>query len=197
MNQDEAGGALRERFYRSVAETLALLHRSEHHDRSRVLMQVAEALARHMRVPLVWIGRIAPGQVRIDIDVAAGDARGYIEGLELSRAPDVQGGRGPVGTTLRDGVPRVVTLDTPSLAPWRERAERFGLVSAIFAASKTADGGQLVLSAYAGDDSWTEHDDLIEWAQRLVDELARYWDHCALLARNQRLSRYRDAQRRI
>ena len=54
-----------------------------------------------------------------------------------------------------------------------------------------------MLAAYAGKGTPALSGDLLDWAQRLADELARFWDHQALLERNLRMSRYRDAQRTI
>ena len=54
-----------------------------------------------------------------------------------------------------------------------------------------------MLAAYAGEDTPALERRLLDWAQRLADELARFWDHQALLERNLRMNRYRDAQRTI
>ena len=76
-------------------------------------------------------------------------------------------------------------------------ALRHGLDSLIVAASGTADGGQLALAAYSRVGGPALTDELLDWAQRLADELARFWDDQAQLERNLRLSRYRDAHRTI
>ena len=187
---------LRERFYQSVAETLTLLHAAPGHDRRRALLEVAKTLAGTMDLPLVWIGRREMGQSRLHI-TAAGPEAEYTSSLRLSDDEREQGGRGPAGTVLREGRARLTSVDAPEYAPWVDAACRHGLGSMIVAASGTADEGQLALAVYSRKGGPALTDELLDWAQLLADELARFWDDQALLERNLRLSRYRDAHRRI
>lgn len=194
--QERPLGELREHFYESVAETLTLLHAAPGYDRRLALVEVARILAITMDLPLVWIGRREPERSRLEL-TAAGPAADYASSLQLSDDASEPGGRGPAGIVLREGRARAASLDSPEFAPWREAALRHGLGSSITAASGTADGGQLALAAYSRTDGPALTDELLDWAQRLVDELARFWDDQALLERNLRLSRYRAAQRTI
>ena len=73
-SQAPARRGLRERFYRSVAETLVLLHTAPGYDRRLALTQVAETLSSIMELPLVWIGRVEPGSSRVEVLAAAGSA---------------------------------------------------------------------------------------------------------------------------
>ncbi len=189
-------GDLRERFYQSVAETLILLHPAADYDRRQALLEVATTLASTMDLPLVWIGRRELGQSVLDL-VAAGTEAEYASGLPISDDPREPGGRGPAGVALREGRPLLASIDAPEYANWREAARRHGLDSIIVAASGTADGGQLALAAYSRAGGPPLTDELLDWAQRLADELARFWDDQAQLERNLRLSRYRDAHRTI
>nr|WP_221444255.1 sensor domain-containing diguanylate cyclase [Rhodanobacter sp. MP7CTX1] len=190
-------GELRERFYRSVAETLTLLHAAPGYDRGLAMVEIARVLASRMGIPLVWIGRREPDRLEVDVEAAAGSAAHYASSLRLSADENAQGGRGPVGIVLREERARAVSIDAPEFATWREAAQHYGLGSCIVAASRTADGGQLVLAAYSSETGPVLSDELVDWAQRLVDELARFWDEQGLLERNLRMSRYRDAQRTI
>lgn len=194
--QNRQHGDLRERFYESVAETLTLLHPAAGYDRKEALREVATTLANTMDLPLVWIGRRELGQSVLDI-LAAGPAAVYAESLRISDDPREPGGRGPVGVALREGRPRLASVEDPEYALWRETARDHGLDSIIVAASGTADGGQLALAAYSREGGPALTDELLEWAQRLADEMARFWDDQAQLERNLRLSRYRDAHRTI
>src|SRR5574337_678833 len=94
-----------------------------------------------------------------------------------------------VATTLAS------TMDLPLV--WIGRRELGQSVLDLVAASGTADGGQLALAAYSRVGGPPLTDELLDWAQRLADELARFWDDQAQLERNLRLSRYRDAHRTI
>ena len=197
MSQQPASGELRERFYRSVAETLSLLHTAPGYDRLLAMREVARILAATMQLPLVWIGRREAGQARLEILAAAGPAAAYAASLQLSANAHEPGGQGPVAIVLREGRARATPIDAPEFAPWRTAARSQGFGSCIVAAAGTRDGDQLVLATYAGATGPALGDDLLDWAQRLADELARFWDHQALLERELRMSRYRDAQRSI
>lgn len=189
-------GVLRERFYHGVAETLTLLHAAPGQDRRRTLLEVARTLASAMDLPLVWIGRRELGQSRLDI-TAAGPEAEYGSTLRLSDDAHEPGGRGPTGIVLREGRARLAAVDAPEYASCLESAQGHGFGSIIVAASGTADEGQLALAVYSREGGPALTDELLDWAQRLADELARFWDDQAVLERNLRLSRYRDAHRRI
>ena len=187
---------LRSRFYQSVAETLTLLHTAPGYDRRLAVVEIARILAATMSLPLVWIGRRAPNEVVVQVLAAAGPQSDYAAELHLSNRADDAGGSGPVGIALREHRAQAVSIDAPMFAPWRAAAAQHGFSSCIAAAADTRDGGQLTLAVYAGG-SADLSEDLLDWAQRLADELARFWDHQALVERSARMSRYRDAQRTI
>lgn len=192
-----APGELRERFYQSVAETLALLHAAPGHDRRQALTEVARILARTMDLPLVWIGRREPGTARVEVLAAAGSAAEYTAKLHLSNDEREPGGQGPVGIVLREERARLMPVEAPEFSHWRDAARRYGFGACIVAAARTRDDGQLLLAAYSRTGGPALSEELLDWAQRLVDELSRFWDHQILLERSMRMSRYRDAQRTI
>ena len=194
---ERARGHLRERFYQSVAETLNLLHARSGEDRRLVMAEVARTLTSTIDLPLVWIGRREANQSRIEIVAAAGTAKSYTSSLKLSSDENDPGGQGPLGRLYRQGGAHNLSIDDSSFAPWHERAVRYGFGSLISAVCSTREGGQISLSFYASAHGPSLNAELVEWAQRLVNELARFWNDHALLERNQRLARYRDAQRAI
>lgn len=196
-SRQQVSSELRERFYRSVAETLSLLRTAPGHDRRATLLEVSRILAVTMDLPLVWIGRREPDLAEVTVLAAAGPAEGYASALQLSRDEHAPGGSGPVGIVLRDEHARVTLVDAAEFAPWRDAARRYGFGACIVAASGTHDGGQLALATYSRKDGPALGQELLDWAQRLVDELSRFWDHQVLLERSNRMSRYRDAQRTI
>jgi diguanylate cyclase (GGDEF)-like protein len=188
---------LRSRFYQSVAETLTLLHTAPGYDRRLAVVEIARILAATMDLPLVWIGRRAPDETIVQVLAAAGPESAYASTLRLSNRADDPGGSGPVGVALRERRAQAVLIDAPMFAPWQARAALHGFSSCTAAAADTRDGGQLTLAVYAGRDSGDLRGELLDWAQRLAGELARFWDHQALVERSARMSRYRDAQRTI
>ncbi|HWU78153.1 MAG TPA: diguanylate cyclase [Rhodanobacter sp.] len=196
-NRRQIPGELRERFYRSVAETLTLLHAAPGHDRRQVLNEVSSILAVTMDLPLVWVGRREPRHGEVVVVAAAGSATAYAAALRLSNDENEPGGRGPVGMALRQERARLTSVDALEFATWREAALQHGFGVCIVAASRTRDDGQLVLATYSRGDGPGLEDDLLDWVQRLADGLSQFWDHQLLLERNLRMSRYRDAQRTI
>jgi len=196
-NRQQVPGELRERFYRSVAETLSLLRKAPGDDRRQTLLEVSRILASTMDLPLVWVGWRAPGVAAVEVLAAAGSAEAYASTLRLSNDEREPGGRGPVGIVLREGRARAMPVAAPEFASWREAARRHGFGACIVAASRTRDDGQLVLATYSRDGGPALGEELLDWAQRLVDELSRFWDHQILLGRSLRMSRYRKAQRTI
>ncbi len=196
-NQGRLRRGLRERFYRSAAETLVLLHTAPGYDRRLALTRVAETLSSTMDLPLVWIGRVEPGDPRVDVFASAGSAVTYATALNLSMDITDPGGRGPTAIALRSGQARVTAVDAAEFSPWRDAATAYGFGWHIVAAAHTGDGGSLALSAYAQAGELPLGDELLDWAQRLADEMVRFWDHQTLLEHDLRMSRYRDAQRSI
>ena len=192
--QMEALVAPRERFYRSVAATLAVLHAAGTRLSQDVLGDVARTLADAMDLPLVWLGELPAGGHSVRRLAAAGPAQAYIEGLSFSDDPELPGGQGPLGQALRSGHAQISHVDEPLFERWRERAQTFGLAASMVVVAPLADGGRLSLSVYVRTAEWLDAA-LVEWAERLVAEIARYVDHCALAVREQRLRRFRDAQR--
>lgn len=190
-------GELRERFYQSVAETLTLLHTAPGYDRRLAMSEIVRILSSTIGLPLVWIGRREPDDSNIEVVAAAGPAAEYAQQLHLSADADHPAGQGPLGKLYRQGGARVTSVDSAEFAPWRAAAKRHDFGSTIAAVSSTRDGGQLSLTAYARLGGPALNDELLDWAQRLAEELARFWDHQGLLERNLRMSRYRDAQRTI
>ncbi|WEN16700.1 diguanylate cyclase [Rhodanobacter sp. AS-Z3] len=196
-SKEKTRAELRERFYRSVAETLSLLHEMPDGDRQEIMVTIAGILASTMGLPLVWIGRREPGRDAVDIMAAAGIATEYVKKLHISANEADPGGGGPVGKALRQGSARADPVSAPGFGPWLAAAKQYGFGSCIVAASKTRDLGQLVLVAYAGENGPSLNVELLEWAQRLADEIGRFWDQHELQQRSLRMSRYRDAQRTI
>lgn len=188
---------LRERFYQSVAETLTLLHTAPGYDRVLAMKEVVRILSTTMNLPLVWIGRRESARADVQMLACAGPASAYLDDLRLTVDEHDPDGQCPVACSLRRGSAQVTALGDVSWAPWREAAQSQGFGSVITAPAGTRDGGQLCLVAYSRHDGSEMTDELLDWAQRLAEQLARFWDYQALFERNQRLSRYRDAQRTI
>jgi signal transduction histidine kinase len=102
-----------------------------------------------------------------------GDARAYFTGITLSWNPEQVSGQGPTGYAMRSGRPYVMYdshLD-PVFAPWRERADRFGIRSSVTVPFKARDGQMGAVIVYARTPhSFTARE--MEVFQQLGDEFA-------------------------
>ena len=174
-----------------------MLHTAPGYDRQLALTRVAQTLSSIMELPLVWVGRVEPGNPRVNVFASAGPATEYADALNLSMDMHDPGGLGPTAIALREGHARVTPVTAAKFAPWRDAAIAYGFGWHIVAAANTSDGGSLALSAYARRGELPPGKELLDWAQRLADEMVRFWDHQTLLEHDIRMSRYRDAQRSI
>ena len=79
-------------------------------------------------VVLAWVGRPDPATGEI-LNLASDGATGYLEGIPLSVDASRSEGQGPIGQSWRSGLPvyNPSFENNPLMAPWRERAARFGI----------------------------------------------------------------------
>ena len=79
-------------------------------------------------VVLAWVGRPDPATGEI-LNLASDGATGYLEGIPLSVDASRPEGQGPIGQSWRSGLPvyNPSFENNPLMAPWRERAARFGI----------------------------------------------------------------------
>ena len=139
-----------EQFYRSLLAMGRILRDSLEDAVDTVFQRVAEQLAGDLELPVVWIGRLAPGATWVQVVATAGAAREYTEGLRISSLADIPEGQGPGGRVLRSGggVTAGDVVNAPDFAPWRERAIRFALGGNMTAAATVGDGGQVIIGLF-------------------------------------------------
>lgn len=94
---------------------------------------VCKEIVRHDGYALALVGLLDPASGDINVIRAAGAAKGYTDGLNLSIRENAPGGQGPTGTAMRNGRIHVVddSLTDPLYAPWRDRALKHGIRSSI------------------------------------------------------------------
>lgn len=97
-------------------------------DRTPLVTEICRQIADLFEFKLVWIGmKEADGEV--SIAASAGDTV-YLEGLRV-RWDDAPEGRGPVARAIFQDYPCLFSVGAPSFAPWRERAEQYGMYDAL------------------------------------------------------------------
>ena len=122
---------------------------------------------------LAWIGMAEEGEARRVRPVAAKGETTYLEGIEITWA-DTDAGNGPTGRAIRSGWPSVCRdiLTEMSTHPWRGRAERFGLRSAISLPLGKATPAYATLTIYSKEPGHFEEGEV-----RLLVELASDLDY--------------------
>lgn len=121
----------------------------------------------------------------VAIVARAGTAAGYADSLEIGWSDETEAGQGPTGHAIRTGKPHMISdsRTDPLFAPWRERAERFGLRSSITVPFGEPGRMSGILIVYAsqpsafGDEELSLFEKLAEEAQfaRVIDrERARH-----------------------
>lgn len=93
-------------------------------DRTPLVEEICRQIADLFEFKLVWIGmKEADGTVSI---AAAVGETAYLDGLSV-RWDNTPEGRGPVGRAILQDHPCSFAVDAPGFAPWRERAEQYGM----------------------------------------------------------------------
>jgi PAS domain S-box-containing protein len=109
---------------------LALLHAV---DERTYLEEVCRIIVEDCGHAMVWIGYAEDGEGHPVRPAAwSGFEEGYLETLNITWE-DTERGRGPTGTAVRTGQPRICQnmLSDPAFLPWREEALRRGYASSI------------------------------------------------------------------
>jgi PAS domain S-box-containing protein len=102
---------------------------------------------------MAWVGFTVQDAPRSVTPMAcAGAGEEYLAEAALSWA-DTERGRGPVGRSIRTGVPQMANaiLSDPSMAPWREQALKNGYASSVALPLADQAGVFGVLNIYAGE----------------------------------------------
>jgi PAS domain S-box-containing protein/putative nucleotidyltransferase with HDIG domain len=114
---------------------------------------ICEAITSESVYRLAWVGIVEDGSGKpIRLAAASGNARAYMDGLQLSWSEDEPGGRGPTGVSIRTGQLQIVEDTETSVvySPWKERARQFGIRSSIsvpFVADGSLRGALVVYAA--------------------------------------------------
>ena len=138
------------RLYSALSEINGAIVRVK--TREEVFGKVCQALVENGGFKLAWIGWVEPATSAVTVVGQAGDETGYLRGTRVY-CDDRPEGRGPTGTSIREGRPCVCNdfAGDPNAKPWREAADRAGIVSWI--ALPISDGGVIrgALTVYAAE----------------------------------------------
>ena len=137
-----------------------------------ILRAVCEHAASESGFLLAWGGIIDADGRTVRVVAKAGEAAGYVEGIELSVDPDAPTGRGPTGVALREGRTEVANdfARDPRTAPWRERARAYGIAASAVTPVVVAGCTVGAITFYAGEPGYFDAEmlSLLEEAARSV-----------------------------
>ena len=151
------------------------------------LRTVCDLAVREGKLALALIGRPDDrGQLQF---LAAAGATAYLDGLTISVLPEVPEGQGPAGRVWRGGLPIFNSdFSTPSLAPWRARAERLGLKATAVLPIQRGGMPWALLIFFRRDDVAFDPP-MQRLLVQLADDVGRGLDHTARSKRLQLLDR--------
>ncbi len=95
-------------------------------DKTPLLTEICQRITDLFEFKLAWVGiKETDGSVSM---IAASGETAYLEGKNV-RWDDTPEGHGPSGRAISRDQPCSFTVDAPDFAPWRERAESYGIQS--------------------------------------------------------------------
>jgi signal transduction histidine kinase/DNA-binding NarL/FixJ family response regulator len=111
---------------------------------------VCRALANSASYRFAWLGEPDPDGVEIVPRTSAGDAKAYLEAVDI-HYDDGPLGQGPGGRAVRTGKLQVAQAipDDPSFEPWQDAVEEYGYESVAVVPISYGDGRRRVLAIYA------------------------------------------------
>jgi PAS domain S-box-containing protein len=107
-----------------------------------LIQNVCEAIVQQALFVVTWVGMTEPDRDKtVRVAGIAGTAKAYAQGIDVSWALESPNGLGPTGQCIRTGKTVLIsdTLTDPNFAPWRERANQYGIRCSV--AVPIPDGG--------------------------------------------------------
>lgn len=139
-------------------------------DLDRLLSDAVKILVEDGGFALAWVGMLNPQNGLIQPKAAYG-LTDYLDGITVSVDPAVLEGRGPIGTAYREK--RVVVIQATDsdtgFAPWKERAQAFGLRSVIVIPIIIKDEVRGTLNLYSNRYDFFVDDELVVWEEVVAD----------------------------
>ncbi|MGC8529732.1 MAG: diguanylate cyclase domain-containing protein [Leptospirillia bacterium] len=159
-------------------------------DEQELFETICRLAVDHAKLPLAWIGR--PGPEGVFRFLGRWGCTDYLEGLTLSIDSRDSTGNASAALTFREGRTIVLPSYVGFLAPWREYAARFGLVSSITLPIWKGGRVDAVLAAYHDEENAFDPE-LQELLEELAKNLSRGVDRLDTAREHQRLSAQNDA----
>ena len=101
---------------------------------SELMKDVCEAITKQEAYVLAWIGFSSnDAEKSVQVKGVGGVSSGYLEGISVSWSGSTSSGNGPIGRAIRTGKPWLISDTNTDLnfAPWKERAQKYGIHSVL------------------------------------------------------------------
>lgn len=101
---------------------------------SELMKDVCEAITKQEAYVLAWIGFSSnDAEKSVQVKGVGGVSSGYLEGISVSWSGSTSSGNGPIGRAIRTGKPWLISDTNADLnfAPWKERAQKYGIHSVL------------------------------------------------------------------
>ncbi|MDD5033439.1 MAG: PAS domain S-box protein [Methylococcaceae bacterium] len=146
-------------------------------NRNELFQGICQGAVEHGKFVMAWVGLVDEGLRKVLPLCHSGQEQGYVENIRIS-IDDVQEGRGPTGTAIREN--RIVYVNDYAsderAQPWREAALRRGFRGA--AALPIRLAGQVIgaLTLYVAELDFFD-DDQIKLLQEMSQDISYALDH--------------------
>ncbi|TGL55858.1 HD domain-containing protein [Leptospira ognonensis] len=139
-----------------------------------LLESICETLTLESPYLLAWVGLAENTPEKyVSVLAAAGPAKGYLSGLEVSWSEDSPLGQGPTGKSIRSGQPHVLSdsQGDKSFSSWTEKASAYGIRSSLSIPINGYPDGRLALMIYSSEPLAFENQ-ILQIFQAMADEVA-------------------------
>ncbi|TAK60678.1 EAL domain-containing protein [Methylobacter sp.] len=163
------------RLYAAWTESADIIVRES--NEVKLLTEVCRIIARHVAFKLVWVGMTEPDGWVHAVAASHPDSA-YLRNIKISVDEALPEGRGPLGTAIREGVPKILNnfLNDLSTQPWQSMAAAEKINAA--AAFPLMRGGRCIgaIAVYSDEQDYFTPD-LIDLMRGLTDDLSYALDN--------------------
>ena len=146
-------------------------------DEVKLLNEVCRIIANHVAFKLVWVGMTEPDNWVSTVAASHPDSP-FLRNIKVSMDEALPEGRGPMGTAIREGVPKILNnfLNEPSTLPWQPIAAVENIHAS--AAFPLMRGGRCIgaISVYSAEQDYFTPD-LIDLMRGLTDDISYALDN--------------------
>jgi len=153
------------RFYLTLSETNEMIVRVA--DVDELFRRVCDIATEHAGFCLAWIAE--PGDAWFSVAAAAGEATGYLEGIQIAVQSEKPEGRGPTAVAYHEGIHYICNdfqHDVVAM-PWKQKGSQFGICASATFPLRKAGKVIAIFNVYSGEAGIFQQAEV-----KLLDEMA-------------------------